>query len=231
MENHVTIPIMSQIWIWGIVSLFVTIYILFHFGKNEKLRPNMKIIVAMILLFREVFIQAMELYYGTWSWETSLPLQMCDISKLLAMFLLLKYREWMFVFLMLLGAPGALQSFLTPELTNGSTWFGIFEYYIGHSAIIAVPLYFFFVEKRLMPKWGWLKAFLIGNGILVIVGFINYLIGANYIYLCQRPMADNPMIIGEWPYYLIGLQVFGFAHIVGLYFLFRYLQSWRINRA
>ena len=50
---------------------------------------------------------------------------------------------------------------------------------------------------------------------------INYLIAANYIYLCTPPIASNPLILGPWPYYLIGFEVAGIIHIYLLYKVFR----------
>ena len=44
-------------------------------------------------------------------------------------------------------------------------------------------------------------------------------IDVNYIYLMKAPQAENPFIFGKWPFYIIGLQVMGFIHIVLIYFL------------
>ena len=37
---------------------------------------------------------------------------------------------------------------------------------------------------------------------------LNYLIKSNYMYLNRPPKVNNPLIIGEWPYYLIYFEVF-----------------------
>ena len=44
------------------------------------------------------------------------------------------------------------------------------------------------------------------NLIILPVGFINWLIGSNYMYLCTKPGVESPFLIGEWPWYLIGLE-------------------------
>ena len=36
----------------------------------------------------------------------------------------------------------------------------------------------------------------------------------------KPPEAENPFIIGKWPYYIIGLQVVGFIHIILIYYVF-----------
>jgi uncharacterized membrane protein YwaF len=59
------------------------------------------------------------------------------------------------------------------------------------------------------------------------VGLTNYLVDANYMFLCQRPLVDNPVIMGEWPWYILGFIVAGALHYIVLTLLF-----WkRINKA
>jgi uncharacterized membrane protein YwaF len=55
---------------------------------------------------------------------------------------------------------------------------------------------------------------------MVPVGIANRLLDANYMFLCQRPMVDNPLVIGDWPYYLIAFVVAGALHYVVLTLLF-----------
>ena len=49
--------------------------------------------------------------------------------------------------------------------------------------------------------------------ILVFVGVANYLLDANYMYLAAKPIAKNPMIVGDWPWYILGFELLGFIHI------------------
>lgn len=43
---------------------------------------------------------------------------------------------------------------------------------------------------------------------MVILMPLNYMIKSNYMYLNRPPEVDNPLIIGEWPFYLIYFEVF-----------------------
>ena len=57
---------------------------------------------------------------------------------------------------------------------------------------------------NLSRKGSLLNTFLISNGAVFIIGFLNKIIGhdANYWFVCRKPGGDNPFLIGEWPYYL-----------------------------
>jgi uncharacterized membrane protein YwaF len=47
------------------------------------------------------------------------------------------------------------------------------------------------------------------------------------MFLCQRPMVDNPFIMGDWPFYIVGFVAAGALHYGVLTLLF-----WkRINKA
>jgi uncharacterized membrane protein YwaF len=101
------------------------------------------------------------------------------------------------------------------------------EYYIVHGGIIIIPLYFVFARGWMIGKWTWAKILGVNVLLMAPVGLINYLVDANYMFLCQRPMVDNPFIMGDWPWYIVGFLVAGALHYGVLTLLF-----WkRINRA
>ena len=41
------------------------------------------------------------------------------------------------------------------------------------------------------------------------VGIVCWLTGGNYMYLARIPAVDNPIVFGEWPYYIIYLGLIG----------------------
>ena len=46
------------------------------------------------------------------------------------------------------------------------------------------------------------------------LGILNYLLNANYMYLCAKPPVDNALLIGEWPFYILAMEF-----IAGLMFI------------
>ena len=44
------------------------------------------------------------------------------------------------------------------------------------------------------------------------------------MYLCDRPIVNNPMIIGEWPWYIIGFEILGIIHILAFYAGFKTMR-------
>jgi uncharacterized membrane protein YwaF len=48
--------------------------------------------------------------------------------------------------------------------------------------------------------------------VVLSVGILNYAIGTNYMFLREAPSANNPFIIGAWPFYLICFEIAAFTH-------------------
>ena len=59
-----------------------------------------------------------------------------------------------------------------------------------------------------LTKLSWLRLFFYLNLLVIIVMPINFIIGSNYMYLSELPGVDNPLIIGEWPYYILFWELF-----------------------
>ena len=59
----------------------------------------------------------------------------------------------------------------------------------------------------------------------------NFYIGGNYMYLAQPPQVENPLVIGPWPYYIIGFEVFVVLLLVLLYSLSKISLKKRVQQA
>ena len=54
-----------------------------------------------------------------------------------------------------------------------------------------------------LDNYSWLRVVLYLNIVLMMVMPLNFQINSNYMYLAYPPNVNNPLIIGEWPYYVI----------------------------
>ena len=54
---------------------------------------------------------------------------------------------------------------------------------------------------------GIIQSFLFINILVLIIGVINLILDSNYMFLCAPPDVNNPFLIGQWPYYLLVLEV------------------------
>jgi len=45
------------------------------------------------------------------------------------------------------------------------------------------------------------------------------------MYLCIKPIANNPLLFGEWPWYFLGIEIAAIIHFFIIYLPFSYRYS------
>jgi hypothetical integral membrane protein (TIGR02206 family) len=102
------------------------------------------------------------------------------------------------------GLAGTLQAVITPDLNVGFPHLVFFEYLIGHLGIVAAAL-FLVVGMRIVPRPGAVpRVFLISVVYTAIVGTVDGLTDANYMFL-RRPPGEWTLlrVMGPWPWYTL----------------------------
>tara|TARA_A100001011_G_scaffold236297_1_gene244270 strand:- start:330 stop:1022 length:693 start_codon:yes stop_codon:yes gene_type:complete len=218
-------PLSMTWWIGIIVSLiisFIIIQIAIRIPPDK--RKILMISIGITLILIELVQQAYLKHLGIWNAKSSLPIHLCGISGILAGIMMIRQNYSGFEFLALIGSPGALHAILTPQLNHGPIPFLIFKYYVSHAGIILVPLFFAIVLGYRIKESSWYKVFLLCQLLILFVGSANFMIGSNYMYLTEKPLAKNPMIVGEWPWYILGFEILGLIHILLFYYGYRQMR-------
>lgn len=187
-------------------------------GKIRNFAKGMAVLLVSNMLIRQIVL----IIQGEWSAANSLPLQMCSFSVIWAAITLWRGHQLTYELLLFWGA-GALHSFLTPELDDGNSLYNHVEYTISHAGILASGLYATLRMGMLPRPWSWLRVLGITQLVLPVIGLVNYALGANYMYIARRPLIDNPFLIGEWPWYILGLEFAALLHFVLFYGIHRIL--------
>ncbi len=216
--HEILVPLTPIWWQTIIGSVGVIAGILFIGKKLDPVKREMLIkAVAIILIARAILVHPYVQYTVGWNMESSLPLHLCGLSAILSGIVLLVRKQLMFELLYFWGIPGAFHSLVTPEFTQG--WHGLMfiEYYISHGGIILSALMCTILLGLKPRKGSWWKIFLGSQILLPIIGGINWLLGANYMYICAPPIVDNPFIIGDFPEHIIGLEIAGLLHFALVY--------------
>ena len=101
----------------GTIAFFLLIYIFFSNKKNvdSKFKKMISVFLGILLSIRFLASHIISFSVGSWDINYSLPFHLCGISSVLSIIILFKYNQLIYEFLILLGAPGALWSFLTPQ--------------------------------------------------------------------------------------------------------------------
>ena len=208
-----TIEFLSYEWI--INSVFsLTIFILILFiGRYFDLKNKRALtyIIGGFLIFNNVVGPLRDLSIGQWRINESLPLHLCGISSWICCimpFVNRKLQQKLFDFVFYTGTIGGVLSVLTPQINSydGSTYQYIL-YYVKHLSIAILPIFMMLHMGFSLHKKSWITTFLYMNVLLVFIMPLNFAIDANYMFLAHRPEVKNPLVIGEWPYYLLWFEL------------------------
>jgi len=168
------------------------------------------------------------------SLQTDLPLQFCHFGFYFSLIGIViassdnknnsKIEQFLFDCSYVLGLAGALQAMITVDLSGIYNKIGVFTLNWQHSLIILNVLWLIFAYKKKFTLRGILNAFIFMNIIIVPIGVINYFLDSNYMFICQLPNVNSAFFIGEWPFYILWLELIYFIYVLILYLPFKIIS-------
>ena len=225
MIPHETLEIFSYLW-WktNLITIGAIVLLLFLAKRVKPANKESLVkVIGAVLIFRTVGVHFYWDYLGIWMIESSLPLHLCGLSAILSGVVIFWRKQLAYECLYFWGLPGAFHSLMTPEFTIGTDGILFYEYYLSHGGIILSAIYLTWILGMRPRKGSWWKIFFWSQLLVPIIGFVNWTLDANYMYLCIKPIAKNPFLIGEWPWYFLGIEFAALIHFFIIYLPFAYL--------
>jgi hypothetical integral membrane protein (TIGR02206 family) len=143
----------------------------------------------------------------------SLPLQLCDLASIAAVWALWTYSSTAFALTYYWGLTLTSQAFASPELTGPDFPSLQFVSFFGmHSLVVWAAIYLIW-GVGLRPDWrGYRVAVLVTLGWGAVMLSVNQLAGTNYGFLNAKPLVASLLdVLGPWPWYLLWEAVLGAA--------------------
>jgi hypothetical integral membrane protein (TIGR02206 family) len=187
---------------------------------NKKQNTYVLYAMGLILVFSSIYGPLRSYLIGDWNTATDLPLHLCGISGLICAILpFLKRKQVLFDFVFYTGIIGGIMSMLTPQMNSyDGSQFAYLEYYVRHSIILVMPIYLLQNYGMELTKKSMIRTFIALNVLLAIIMPFNFYVGGNYMYLAEPPQVKNPLVIGEWPYYVLWFEVFMIVLLLVLFY-------------
>ncbi|MEH7094515.1 YwaF family protein [Neobacillus vireti] len=174
--------------------------------KSEKLRP-WEIGAAISLIIIEATYHVWMVINGSWHVSHAIPLELCSISLILTVILLLFKKKFIYEILLFTALLGASQAIFTPLLNYDFPHFRFFHFFYTHLMSILVPLYFTWVKGYRPTFWSVVKLFIFLNVLMPIIMLINKLVGGNYMFLSHKPNGTSLLdVLGPYPWYILSLE-------------------------
>ena len=216
----------------GIIFLVNILIVVWGKCASEKERKILRWSLAGILIVDEGLWHLWNATSGQWSLQTTLPLHLCSIFVFLSAYMLVTKSYKIYEYAYFLGIAGATQALLTPDAgIYGFPHFRAWQVMISHGTIVTAAVYMTLVENY-RPTWQSLKRVLIGGNIyMVVIFFLNLLIGSNYLFIAHKPATASLIdVLPPWPYYIFFIELIGVSVSLLLYIPFQ-IGDWLKKRA
>ena len=220
---NIIISLPSQHVIFGIISTVLCIAVAWVYSSSShKTKKVILDTIGYLVVFNEFAFQVSMLYYGSWSYSTSLPLEMCYISALLIP-LYNKYpnlrvlKNWFFF----AGFGGSLFAFINTNLSQMDQIYISIHYFFAHGLVIFVMLSIVIDGYR--PTWyDYFDAIKWTTYLVLLIVCINFIIGSNYMFTFEKPEGVNfTLLMPEWPYYFFIMLFIGLCFYTLMMIIFK----------
>ena len=205
-----------------LVAVNVLLFVFRH-RLDERAQRRVEVTLAVIIIGLELAWQVWSFYVGWWRIQIMLPLHFCGLMMYLSPYMLLTHNYRAFEFVYFLGIGGAIQGVLTPAIgDHGFPHFLFFQAIIAHGAVVTAGVYMA-VVKGYRPTWqSFKRVIIISNIYMVFVAIVDWAIGANYMFLAQKPDTVSLIdVLGPHPWYILSLE--GVALLVMLLLYLPYI--------
>ncbi len=195
-------------------ALFVSLCCIVFIPLLGRLLPKSKRhfgvwVLVLFAIVQEILDYCNRASFRELSLARDLPLNICNFSLIIAIVSLITRNRYCFEFSYFIGATAALQSLLTPGLPYIYNLTDYILFFFQHALIIVLALWNVFVGGMITSKYAIPRTMIFLNLMVLPVGIINWFAGSNYMYICQKPHVESPFLFGEWPWYILSLEVVG----------------------
>jgi len=205
-----------------IITLFCLSFLYLRNIFNEEQKTRFRYFLFVFLVLDEISWHTWAIYWGVWDIQTMLPLHMCSVMVWVSAFMLLTKNYTAYELVYFLGIGGATQALLTPDASGyGFPHFRAFQTFIGHGLLVAIPIYMTVVEDYRPTLQSFKRVFIWTNLYMIPVFFLNLVIDSNYLFIAHKPEFPTLLdLLAPWPWYVLQLELIGFAILFILYFPF-----------
>lgn len=209
----------------GIALIFI--FILFAYRSALlPYRKTIRIATGCTLIASRISLDIWYITTGEWSFQSSLPLELCSIASLICGVMLLINSRFLCEIFYFIAIGGAIQAMITPALDFGFPQFRYIQFFLDHFLLMMAPLILIWYYHYKLTWKSVFKAFITINIIAVIVYCLNVLFSSNYMFLMYKPKTASLLdLLGPYPFYLLSLEVIVWCIFVLLFFPFLFMRK------
>ena len=208
---NVVISLPSQHVLFGMISTVLCIAAAWVYSNSSsRVKQVILMTIGYLVIFNEIVFQVYMIYYGIWSLDTSLPMEMCYLSALLIpVYAKNQHIRLLKTWFFFAGFGGSLFAFINTNLSEMEHIYVSIHYFFAHGLVILVMLSI--VVDGYRPKW---KDYFIAiqwtTVLVVFIILVNLTLDSNYMFTFEKPEGVNfTLLMPGWPYYFLIMLCIG----------------------
>jgi len=195
----------------GVITFLCVLVV--WFGKKGKSTERVWLgrLIGLLIVGYIVVFYARQAVLNAWSWEYSLPLELCNIVLVACLISIFRPDPLVSEIAYFWGLGGGLQALATPDLGLGFPSWDFLFFFWGHGATV-LAIVFLIACHNFRPRRGSVLRIMIALNVYgLAVGVIDAISGWNYGYLCRKPSVPSLLdFLGPWPWYLLSIELIAF---------------------
>ena len=179
---------------------------------------RLRMVLAGLLAAAAVTLRIAEAREGIAEVLDLVPLELCDLTVIVAVVALLTRHPLACEALYFWGYTGTLLAMVTPDINAGFPSVRFASYFGLHGAVVAAAACVVWgLGVRPRPGAPW-RVLLLTNVYAAIVAVVNAATGANFFYLCRKPPSPTLLdAFGPWPVYILVAEAFALGAFAALH--------------
>lgn len=191
---------------------------------QRRLPPGsraVRVALALLLLLCTILYYGNYFVHGEQMFPGHLPLELCDVSLWLVIPALLTLKPAIFDVAYYFALAGASMSLLTPSLTEPSLFLSV-QFFADHGLLVTAILYLVWSRQARPRPGSVVRAMLVFNILLALIGTFDFIFKTNYMFLRAKPETVSLLtFLGPWPWYILAGDSVAFTLFLILYLPFR----------
>jgi hypothetical integral membrane protein (TIGR02206 family) len=154
---------------------------------------------------------------GGFAWTDYLPLDLCDVAVFVTVYALFTRSPLASELAYFWAFAGGTMALLMPDIDTGFPSARFMLFFTLHGLVIAAAMMLSFGLGCAPRRGAALRVFGITNAYAVVVGFVDAVTGANYMYLRAKPFAGSILdAMGPWPVYILAADALALVLFLAL---------------
>ena len=169
------------------ITIALLIFIYRDKLKSFKWKENVRYVLAAVLFINMSVYYLSLIILKTFDWRIDLPLHFCFITGYAFMYVLITGNKKLYTVIYFFTFIGPITAMIWPDVKFGYDRIIFWQFVISHHFMLLSSIYVLVVLEYKIQRKNILKAYIIGNIIVVIMAIFNGVFKTNYIMMGELP--------------------------------------------